>query len=62
MSIAVIVLLITYMLIMVFAMPVVFDIGYKAGRENALKHVASEIPQGLSLEQKAWISRQMESR
>jgi hypothetical protein len=62
MSIVILVLLLIFLVLIVFALPLAFDIGYESGRENALKKVAAEIPQGLSLEQHTWVSKQMESR
>jgi hypothetical protein len=51
-------LVIVFMFILIFAIPAAFEIGYKSGRENALKQVASEIPQGLTLEQLGWLKNQ----
>jgi hypothetical protein len=62
MSITVIVLLLIFLVLIVFALPWAFDLGYECGKVNALRKVATEIPKGLSEEQQAWVSHQMESR
>jgi len=62
MPIEVLVLLLIFLVLVLFALPIAFDVGYESGRENALKKVAAEIPQGLSLEQQKWFSQQTASR
>jgi hypothetical protein len=56
------ILLLIFIVLVVIAIPVTFEIGYRAGREHVLKKVATEIPQGLSKEQQEWVLHQTESR
>jgi hypothetical protein len=62
MPIEVLVLLLIFLMLILFALPLAFDIGYECGKVNALRTVATGIPRGLSEEQHEWVSQQMASR